>query len=155
MKHLQREKQIDSHTDTLPPEPDAFLAALIALEHGDLSLARQYCTLAINTQAINRHTLARTLIGGAYTHLGRAALLANEGGRSLSLLERAVHFGTVGTESRVLDLMIAEAERPMRFGCKSPRNNHSSFAFCIHRGARFITPAITSSVPPTPMATGT
>lgn len=43
---------------------------------------------------------------------------------------------------------------PMRFGCSIPLNNHSNLAFCIQSGALFITPAITSNVPPTPMHSG-
>lgn len=111
MKHLQCETQNKSDISS---EINPFLAALAALEQGEFSLARRYCQLALDTNAIDRHSLARTLIGSTYTQLGRAAILANDASRGLNLIEKGMEFGTVGTESRALDLMTAEAERLMR-----------------------------------------
>lgn len=88
MKHLQCETQNKSDISS---EINPFLAALAALEQGEFSLTRRYCQLALDTNAIDRHSLARTLIGSTYTQLGRAAILANDASRGLNLIEKGMN----------------------------------------------------------------
>src|ERR1041385_5865520 len=45
--------------------------------------------------------------------------------------------------------------RQSRRGSWASRNSHSNPESCIHRGARFKAPAVTSKLPPTPITKGT
>jgi len=87
-----------------------------ALQAGELSLAHQQLSYALQTGEVDRDFIARVLIGSIDTHLGRAALFADRADDAQRLLEEGVRLGVPGGASRSIDLMMAEAERCTRLG---------------------------------------
>lgn len=82
---------------------------------GEFEAARDLLRQALRCGA-NRQLVARLLVGGVYTSLGRASMLAERPERGVRQLRAGLDLGVPGGSALWLDLLMAEAERCTRQG---------------------------------------
>lgn len=126
-KHKQRERRAltaapgvavraNRQLAVIPPSGEPLVwAALPALQAGDLAPARTQLRQALHAGA-PRAMVTRLLLAQAATHLGRAALFAEQPALALRQLRLGLRLGVPGGAGLSLDLLSAEAERQERLG---------------------------------------
>lgn len=90
-------------------------AAAGQLQAGDAGAARGLMQQALQS-GMDRRAAARLLLGGAYTRLGRASLLAQRPAGAVRQLRTGLALGVPGGAALCTDLLMAEAERCSRAG---------------------------------------